>query len=285
MCIRDRSIATMQMFMQFERTVASTRDLAVVHGSSIACMDRRLREVEQVRESLTATDREVHTLARTMADRTFRAIEEIESRFTRFNDRVITLERVCFDEPAATRRRMSPPTPSPSPVVTGSEATGEGEGIGDLLQRALNAMPAAVAEEVARLRRNMTDGDAVPIPTPVVTGSEATGVGIGSSLGHSLEGAINGDRLEQFFVKTLTGETLTIRMNGRENTTTLLTKIQAKFPLRAGEEIRLIYEGRQLTENYVNIRVGTTVHMLMRLRGGMRAASSSDMDLEEDNKL
>ena len=105
----------------------------------------------------------------------------------------------------------------------------------------------------------------------------------GGSRGNSLEGAINGDRLEQFFVKTATGKTLTIYTDGRENTTSLINKIQAKFPLRAGEELRLIYEGRQLTENYVNIRAGTTVHMLMRLRGGMRAASSSDMDLKEDN--
>ena len=73
-----------------------------------------------------------------------------------------------------------------------------------LLLRSLAAMPAAVAEEVAR-RRHI-----------------------------SLVGAINGNRIEQFFVKTVTGQTLTYYTNGIENTTTLLTKIQAKFPLRAG---------------------------------------------------
>ena len=274
------SIATMQMFMQFEQTIASTRDLAEVHSRSIAGMEKRLREVERFRGSVMENLREMQQMHREMTASTIPTIEDFESRFSRFNERVITLERVCFDEPAATRRRTGEaPVPGILPMAGASvpeatvpgflpmavaSGTGAAGALPESLQRSLDAMSAAVAEEVAR-RRHI-----------------------------SLVGAINGDRIEQFFVKTVTGQTLTFYTNGIENTTSLINKIQAKFPLRAGEEIRLIYEGRQLTENYVNIRAGTTVHMLMRLRGGMRAASSSgpmvptgnpfmgDMEIEAD---
>ena len=234
--------------------------------------------MEQIRESLALTDRAMHTLARAMTDRTSTAIEEIQSRFARFENRLNIVERVSFDEPAATRRRTgAAPVPEATvpvfltmAVASGTAAAG---GLSDLLQRALNAMPAAVAEEVARIRHIATP--AAPEAEGAAWRLPAAPEAEGGSIGQSLEGAINGDKLEQFFVKTATGKTLTIYTDGRENTTSLINKIQAKFPLRAGEEIRLIYEGRQINNTTsVHIRGGTTIYMLMRLRGGMRAPRS-----------
>ena len=176
--------------------------------------------MEQFRESVLESVRTMQALSREMADRTFATIEEIESRFTRFNDRLITLERVCFDEPAATRRRTgaapeaegvarrlpaAPEAEGGSLAAAAPEAEGvarrlpaapeaEGGGLSDMLQRVLNAMPAAVAVEVARLRHIATP--AAPEAEGAARRLPAAPEAEGGSLGHSLEGAINGDRLD-----------------------------------------------------------------------------------------
>ena len=79
----------------------------------------------------------------------------------------------------------------------------------------------------------------------------------------------------QFFVKTITGKSITVTADRLGDTfASISAKINEKFPLRVGEEIPLIYEGKQINgaNGVVHIRASTTVYIIMRLRGGMEGA-------------